>query len=95
MEFCLILLGMLVNFLILASFGFAPGRCQLGFDKRSGRAHARVGWFSLYNLIIESHLSIDAGFGFIRKRQATDAAAYEDAMLRTDLLDKTNTSRKA
>lgn len=42
----------------------------------------------------QNHVSIDAGFGFIRKWQATDAALYEGAVLRDDLLDKTNTSRK-
>ena len=42
----------------------------------------------------QNHVSIDAGYGFIRKWQATDAASYEGAMLRKDLLDKTNTSRK-
>jgi IS5 family transposase len=42
----------------------------------------------------QNHVSIDAGYGFIRKWQATDAASCEGAMLRKDLLDKTNTSRK-
>jgi len=39
-------------------------------------------------------VSIDAGFGFIRIWQATNAALYEGAVLRQDLLDKTNMSRK-
>lgn len=42
----------------------------------------------------QNHISIDGGFGFIRKWAATDAAAYEGARLREELLDKTNTSRK-
>ena len=42
----------------------------------------------------QNHISIDNGFGFIRKWAATDAAAYEGARLREELLDKTNTSRK-
>jgi IS5 family transposase len=42
----------------------------------------------------QNHISIDSGFGFIRKWAATDAAAYEGARLREDLLDKTNTSRQ-
>ena len=42
----------------------------------------------------QNHVSIDGGFGFIRKWAATDAAAYEGARLREGLLDKTNTSRK-
>ena len=33
------------------------------------------------------------GYGFIRQWRATDAAAYEGAMLREGLLDKTNTAR--
>jgi IS5 family transposase len=40
----------------------------------------------------QNHVSIDRGFGFIRKWQATDAAAYEGARLREGLLDKTNTA---
>ncbi len=40
----------------------------------------------------QNHVSIDAGFGFIRKWQATDAALYEGAVLRKGLLDKTNTA---
>jgi Transposase DDE domain len=40
----------------------------------------------------QSHISIDRGFGFIRKWAATDAAAYEGARLREGLLDKTNTA---
>src|SRR3974390_3947476 len=42
----------------------------------------------------QNHVSIDSRFGFIRKWAATDAAAYEGARLREDLLDKTNTSRQ-
>lgn len=42
----------------------------------------------------QNHVSIDAGYGFIRKWRATDAACYEGAVLRDGLLDKTNTSRK-
>ncbi len=38
------------------------------------------------------HISIDRGFGFIRKWSATDAAAYEGARLREGLLDKANTA---
>jgi IS5 family transposase len=38
------------------------------------------------------HISIDCGFGFVRKWAATDAAAYEGARLREGLLDKTNTA---
>jgi transposase, IS5 family len=40
----------------------------------------------------QSHISIDRGFGFIRKWAATDAAAYEGARLREGLLDKINTA---
>jgi transposase, IS5 family len=40
----------------------------------------------------QSHISIDRGFGFIRKWAATDAAAYEGVRLREGLLDKTNTA---
>jgi len=40
----------------------------------------------------QNHVSIDRGFGFIRKWMATDAAAYEGARLREGLLDKTNTA---
>ena len=40
----------------------------------------------------QNHVSIDRGFGFIRKCVATDAAAYEGARLREGLLDKTNTA---
>jgi len=39
----------------------------------------------------QNHVSIDRGFGFIRKWSATDAAAYEGARLREGLLDRTNT----
>ena len=40
----------------------------------------------------QNHVSIDHGFGFIRKWSATDAAAYEGRRLREGLLDKTNTA---
>jgi IS5 family transposase len=40
----------------------------------------------------QNHIAIDKGFGFIRKWQATDAAAYEGARLRDGLLDKSNTA---
>lgn len=40
----------------------------------------------------QNHVSIDCGFGLIRKWAATDAAAYEGARLREGLLDKTNTA---
>lgn len=40
----------------------------------------------------QNHVSIDRGFGLIRKWVATDAAAYEGARLRDGLLDKTNTA---
>lgn len=40
----------------------------------------------------QNHISIDRGFGFIRKWAATDAAAYEGRRLREGLLDKTNTA---
>lgn len=40
----------------------------------------------------QNHIAIDRGFGFIRKWQATDAAAYEGARLREGLLDKSNTA---
>ena len=42
----------------------------------------------------QNHISMDSGFGFIRKWAATDAAAYKGARLREELLDKANTSRK-
>lgn len=41
----------------------------------------------------QNHIGIDRGFGFIRTWMATDAAAYEGARLREDLLDKTNTAK--
>jgi IS5 family transposase len=37
-----------------------------------------------------NHISIDRGCGFIRRWQASDAAAHEGARLRHGLLDKTN-----
>lgn len=40
----------------------------------------------------QNHVSVDRGFGFIRKWATTDAAAYEGARLREGLLDKTNTA---
>jgi IS5 family transposase len=42
----------------------------------------------------QNHISIDCGFGFIRKWVATDAAAYKGVRLREGLLDKTNTLAK-
>jgi IS5 family transposase len=40
----------------------------------------------------QNHVAIDRGFGFIRRWQASDAAAYEGARLRQGLLDKSNTA---
>ena len=40
----------------------------------------------------QNHISIDRGFGFIRRWTATDAAAYEGRRLREGLLDKANTA---
>lgn len=40
----------------------------------------------------QNHISLDRGFGFIRKWSATNAAAYEGRRLRERLLDKTNTA---
>jgi IS5 family transposase len=40
----------------------------------------------------QNHISIDRHHGLIRRWQASDAAAYEGARLRQDLLDKTNTA---
>jgi transposase, IS5 family len=40
----------------------------------------------------QNHISIDRGFGFIRKWNASDAAAYAGRLLRQGLLDKTNTA---
>jgi transposase, IS5 family len=40
----------------------------------------------------QNHVSIDCGFGFIRRWTATDAAAYEGRRLREGLLDKSNTA---
>ena len=40
----------------------------------------------------QNHVSIDRGFGFIRRWTATDAAAYEGRHLREGLLDKSNTA---
>src|SRR5246127_4394261 len=40
----------------------------------------------------QNHISIDRGFGFIRKWAATDAAAYEGTRLREGLLDRGNTA---
>jgi transposase, IS5 family len=42
----------------------------------------------------QNHISIDRGFGFIRKWSATDAAAYEGRRLREGLLDKANPGRR-
>jgi IS5 family transposase len=42
----------------------------------------------------QNHVSIDRGFGFIRKWAASDAAAYAGARLRKGLLDKSNTASK-
>jgi len=39
-----------------------------------------------------NHISIDRGFGFIRRWLTTDAAAHEGRRLRDGLLDKTNTA---
>ena len=41
----------------------------------------------------QNHIGIDRGFGFIRTWMVTDAAAYDGARLRQDLLDKTNTAK--
>ena len=40
----------------------------------------------------QNHVSIDKGFGFIRRWAATDAAPYEGRLLREGLLDNTNTA---
>lgn len=40
----------------------------------------------------QNHISLDRGFGFIRKWSATDAAAFEGRRLRDGLLDKSNTA---
>ena len=40
----------------------------------------------------QNHVGIDRGFGLIRTWMVTDAAAYEAALLREGLLDKTNTA---
>jgi IS5 family transposase len=40
----------------------------------------------------QTHISIDRHYGLIRRWQATDAAAYEGARLRQDLLDRNNTA---
>jgi transposase, IS5 family len=40
----------------------------------------------------QNHVSIDCGFGFIRKWAARDAAAYAGAHLRKGLLDECNTA---
>lgn len=40
----------------------------------------------------QNHVSIDRGHGVIRRWSVTDAARFEGAMLREDLLDKTNTA---
>jgi transposase, IS5 family len=39
-----------------------------------------------------NHISIDRGFGFIRRWLATDAASHEGRRLREGLLDKSNTA---
>lgn len=41
----------------------------------------------------QNHIGIDVGHGFIRTWKVTDAAAYEGAVLRAGLLDRTNTAR--
>lgn len=41
----------------------------------------------------QNHVAVDVGHGFIRTWKVTDAAAYEGAVLRDGLLDKTNTAR--
>ena len=40
----------------------------------------------------QNHIAIDRRYGLIRRWQASDAAAYEGARLRQELLDKTNTA---
>jgi IS5 family transposase len=40
----------------------------------------------------QNHISIDRGFGFIRKWNASNAAAYAGRLLRHGLLDKSNTA---
>ena len=40
----------------------------------------------------QNHISIDRGFGFIRKWAASDASTYEGSRLRQGLLDKSNTA---
>lgn len=40
----------------------------------------------------QNHISIDRRYRLIRRRQATDAAAYEGRMLHRGLLDKSNTA---
>ena len=40
----------------------------------------------------QNHISIDRGFGFIRKWNASNAAAYAGRLLRLGLLDKSNTA---
>jgi len=40
----------------------------------------------------QNHISIDRGFGFIRKWSASNAAAYAGRLLRHGLLDKSNTA---
>ena len=40
----------------------------------------------------QNHISIDRGFGLIRKWAASNAAAYAGRLLRHGLLDKTNTA---
>jgi IS5 family transposase len=40
----------------------------------------------------QNHISMDRGFGFIRRWTTTDAAAYEGRRLREGLLDKSNTA---
>ena len=43
----------------------------------------------------QNHIAIDRRFGLIRRWQVTDAAAYEGARLREDLLDRTNTAYRS
>jgi|GEM_PF-795759 len=71
-------------------------------DSQIHQGQAARGWLDAARRCGDSglrdpnHISLDRGFGFIRKWSrkwsATDAAAYEGRRLRDGLLDKTNTA---
>jgi len=79
-----------------------PEGSRGALDSQIHQGQAARGWLDAARRCGDSglrdpnHISLDRGFGFIRKWSrkwsATDAAAYEGRRLRDGLLDKTNTA---